>query len=350
MGYENFTTEEFIGDQDFVRWVKNPTAELDLFWADWLTRNPEQKQKVATARNIILSVQYKNQYQPNAGDMQAVWSKIQAADTDSQLASDTSRQLWPVLFRSAAALVLISVAALTSWRYLNPTKIPTGQVAAKLIEVKTARGKKDLLVLPDGSRITLNADSRITYQSDFGSTHRDLTLEGEAFFEVQPDKTKPFHIQTGNLTTTVVGTSFNINAHKADPQIKVAVSTGIVEVAADRQTPQESMVRLRPSQMTIFSKAQKELTVRSFDPDLELAWTNDRIALKNADFAQIKLVLERRYDVTFVVDKGLEVKEEFNATFENVSIDKILDALNYTSEFHYKLVKDKVFVTRKNAK
>lgn len=354
MPYENYRPEDFIKDDDFVQWVKNPADEQIAFWGKWLSEHPEKAQSVAAAREIILAVRYKNHFQASESDFKVVWANIQAAR--QSIVSEAERGslwLWPSFARAAAAVVIISMAALLAWQYTGRregTARTDSARMASLIEFRTSKGRKNQITLPDGSRVRLNADSRINYRSDFGTGRRDVALDGEAFFEVTPDKTRPFRIQTGRLTTTVVGTSFNINAYADNPEIKVAVATGVVEVASELKTSSESMVRLRPEQMSVFDKTHKELTIKAFDPGLELAWVNDRIMLKNADFEEIRRVLERQYAVTFVVDKGLKVKEDFNATFENVPLKKVLDALNYTSEFHYKLVKDKVYVSRKNAK
>jgi transmembrane sensor len=352
MQYENYRAEDFLRDDDFVQWVKNPTDAQVSFWENWLSEHPEKAKTIAAAREIILSVRYKNYYQPSHAEFQAVWENIRAGKPSSIKEPQSTRLLWPVFIRAAAAIFIISIAALLAWQYLSSKEVAQKPAVlhVSLVEFKTAKGRKNSITLPDGSRVKLNADSRITYRSDFGIGHRDLILEGEAFFEVTPDKTRPFHIETGRLTTTVVGTSFNISAYAASPQIKVAVKTGVVQVTSELKTKYESQIRLLPEQMSVFDKAGKELTIKVFDPKLELAWVSDRIALKNAGFEEIKQLLERQYAVTVVVQEGLKVKEEFNATFENATIKKVLDALNYTSEFHYKLVKDKVYVTKRNEK
>nr|WP_295922283.1 FecR family protein [uncultured Dyadobacter sp.] len=351
MRYEHYRPEDFIKDDDFVQWVKNPSDASATFWEKWLLQHPEKAQTVAAAREIILSVRYKNHFEASEADLKSVWKNIQAAKQFSA-PMQQERPLWPSFIRAAAAIVILSIAALLAWQYTSRTPGVArqgGTGMASLIEFKTAKGEKNRITLPDGSQVRLNADSRIAYRSDFGTGGRDVTLEGEAFFEVTSDKARPFRIQTGRLTTTVVGTSFNINAYADNPQIKVAVATGVVEVASELKTRNESMVRLRPEQMSVFTKDNRELTIKAFDPKLEMAWVTDKIALKNAGFEEIRRVLERQYAVTFVVEKGLQVKEDFNATFENVPIKKVLDALNYTSEFQYKLVKDKVYVTKKKS-
>ena len=354
MHYENYTPEDFLKDDDFIQWVKNPTDEQRFFWESWLTIHPEKAETVAKAREIILSVRYKNYYQPSESDVRAVWENIQLGQRSERSEIRwTPRLTWPSLSRYAAAVAIIVLSSTLIWNYTQRKKTDSAPVAQTLpvrIELKTSKGEKDTLRLPDGSTVTLNSGSRIVYESDFGKELRNLSLEGEAFFEVAPNPEIPFNIQTGQLTTTVVGTSFNINAYPGDPQIRVAVMTGKVKVAGQSETGEVSKLTLVPNQMSLFEKGKGDLTMTSFDADREFGWMSNTIVLKNADFQEIRKILEREYSVTFVVEKGLKVKEEFSAKFENAPIKKVLDALNYTSRFQYSLVKDKVYVTKKDEK
>ncbi|CAG5000120.1 hypothetical protein DYBT9275_02394 [Dyadobacter sp. CECT 9275] len=354
MHYENYQPEDFLKDDDFIQWVKNPTDAQILFWEKWLSEHPEKALTVARAREIILSVRYKNYYQPAESEMMAVWENIRSGERSASSRAPWYRQLpLPAVTRYAAAAVIVLLLTLLSRNYLNQKDSQSESVAVSSpvrVEHRTARGEKTTLTLPDGSKIKLNAGSRIVYQSDFGRKNRDLTLEGEAFFDVTHDTSRPFRIRTGGLTTTVVGTSFNISAYEENPIIKVAVLTGKVRVMGESKSGGENEMLVVPDEMSVFAKETGGLTMEGFDRQLELGWKDNVIILKNAGFPEIKKVLEREYAVTFVVEKGLKVKEEFSAKFENAPIKKILDALNYTSRFQYNLVKDKVYVTQKHEK
>lgn len=352
MHYDHYTPEDFLKDDDFIQWVKNPTDAQILFWENWLRTHPEKKQVVATAKAIILSVRYKNSYQPSEADMKAVWENIRLGERSNSAKKQWFRVL-PLssLTRYAAVVAMVSLIALLAWKYTSRNTKATGPVAVKSvirIDRQTVKGERRTVTLPDGSTVKLNAESRITYQSDFGEHNRNLVLEGEAFFDVMPDPSVPFNIRTGDLTTTVVGTSFNINAYPASPQIRVAVRTGKVKVASGEADTEKML--LLPDEMSVFEKKDGSLTSRQFDPLSEFGWVSNTIVLTNADFKEIKRVLEKEYAVTFVVEKGLNVKEDFSARFKDAPIRKVLDALNYTSRFQYNLVKDKVYVTQKNEK
>ncbi|RRB04405.1 FecR family protein [Larkinella rosea] len=351
MKYQNYQLEDFLKDDDFIRWVKNPTVKQNHFWESWLMEHPDKAQTVALARQLILSVRYKHSYQPSEEDLTTVWERIQAGEPSTQSARIVRFPVpAPTLLRFAAIFLITVAAAVTVWRYTLPdksTKNVTSQAITRLIQTRTIRGQRELIQLPDGSSVKLNAESVLSYSSDFGKTGRALTLEGEAFFEVAHDASKPFIIQTGKLRTTVVGTSFNINAYPENPDITVAVLTGKVKVGAASKAPINTPDFLVPSDLYSYQKSSEKGRKEQVNLDELLAWKDDVIILKNADFQEIKKKLERWYAVNFVVQKGLKVKEDFSARFNNTSLKSILDALNYTSNFQYELVNNTVFVTQK---
>lgn len=349
MHYDHYTPEDFLKDDDFIQWVKNPTDAQILFWENWLNAHPEKAEAVVKAKQIILSVRYKNHYQPTAMDVKAVWDNIQLGK-DSATAQKQWFRLQPLSYplRYAAALAMVSLLSLLVWDYTHRRETLSASKATNQsagVEHKTAKGQKETFTLPDGSTVRLNSESRITYRRDFGHKNRNTVLEGEAFFDIAHDASRPFTIQTGTLTTTVVGTSFNINAYADRPQIRVAVRTGKVKVAVGAES--KKPVTLVPDEMSVFEKKSGSLTSQAFDPVKEFGWASNTIVLQNAGFSEIKRVLEKEYAVTFVVEKGLNVKEDFSARFNDAPIRKVLDALNYTSRFQYKLVKDRIYVTKK---
>ncbi|MFC5411944.1 FecR family protein [Larkinella bovis] len=351
MAYQNYQLEDFLKDDDFIRWVKNPTAEQNHFWDRWLVEHPDKVQTVAQAKQLILSVRYKYSYQPSEADVRAVWERIQNTEPSTKPARLIR---FPVsvsgLLRFAAIFLITLSAAVTIWKYAlqhKPTKTAINQHLTNTIQTRTIRGQRTRLRLPDGSLVKLNAESALTYSADFGQTNRAITLEGEAFFEVAHDPSKPFTIQTGKLKTTVVGTSFNINAYPENPDITVAVLTGKVKVATAATEITNNPDFLVPSDLYSYQKANETSRKEKINLTEVLAWKDNIIVLKNASYEEIKKKLERWYGVSFVVPKGLKVKEDFSARFSNNSLKSILDALNYTSNFQYELVNNTVYVTRK---
>ena len=351
MNYETYQLEDYLGDESFIHWVMNPLSEDSQGWQKWVEAHPEKSGLISLAKDTLLSVQYKNRSVPSVEDMDEVWLKIKNGKQSRRSSFRISALHFTGWVRYAAVLLAVSGLSWLSWKYLQKGDVilqPVPRITASTIQQKTDKGDKRNVQLPDGSRVLLNSDSRITYSEDYGDTDRRIVLDGEAFFEVMPDAARPFIIRTGKLETIVVGTSFNISAYKGNPDIKVAVVTGKVRVKAHLDAEGVKEVVLFPSQMLTYGQADGEFKKENTDLVTETSWKKNVFFLKNADFQEIKDKLERWYSVTFVVDEGLDVKEDFTARFGDVPLEQVLDALNYTSRFQYERINDKVYVKKKH--
>ncbi|WP_315822132.1 FecR family protein [Paraflavitalea speifideaquila] len=147
-----------------------------------------------------------------------------------------------------------------------------------LVEITTPRTVKDTVRLPDGSTIVLNAGSRLHYPENFSNTERSISLEeGEAFFEVAHDPAHPFVVHTGPLTTTALGTSFNIRTYATENKVTVALFTGKVKIDhLNTAGNKASTMMLLPSEQVSFDRRQLSLRKTSFAKSEEVAgWKKD---------------------------------------------------------------------------
>jgi transmembrane sensor len=350
MKYEEYQLEDFISDESFIQWIINPGSGQSSLWDKWIAEHPDKAHVIALAKEIVLQTRYKNTFQPRESDLLDVWENIQQGKTSERINSI----LWGLpsrVFQYAAVFLLVSLASLLAWKYFDDKGTMQGVSDTAIsgpVTKKAETGEKIKVELPDGSKVILNSESQISYGGDFGKNTRKLELDGEAFFDVAHDSDRPFIIQTGAIETMVVGTSFNIKAYREAEEIKIAVQTGRVEVKTNAADHQSEKIVLVPAEMLTYQKDNGQLNKEKVNIGTIAAWQNNVLILKNADFKEIKETLERWYSVTFVVEEGLKVKEEFSARFNNVPLQRVLDALNYTSRFQYTLIKDKVYVKRKN--
>ena len=164
-----------------------------------------------------------------------------------------------------------------------------------------------------------------------------MQLEGEAFFEVARDPSRPFTITSGNLKTKVLGTSFNVKAYAASNAIKVAVASGKVAVASDALNGNGNELTLLPNEMAVYSKISDELTITTFDKLDELAWKDGVLAFKNRDINQITKELARWYGVTFVLDKKLNYDKDYTGAFDNKSLREVLEGISFVFNFQFKI-------------
>jgi len=232
---------------------------------------------------------------------------------------------------AAVILVLLVVSF-----YQFPEKVEQPLTVAQ-IEKSTEPGHKLSFHLEDGTKVKLNAGSKLTYSSSFSSNQRLVTLEGEAFFEVTKDITRPFKVVTGSVTTTALGTSFNINAFPSNKNIEIALVTGKVSVEKTLQSGKSNVLVLYPNEMATVVKDDNSFSKSTFDFNQKISWKDGLIYFKDADYFEIVSTLESWYGVRFHANK-IPVKEwEFTGKFENESLNDILIALQFIHNFEYKI-------------
>lgn len=167
--------------------------------------------------------------------------------------------------------------------------------------LSTPRGGEYQLVLPDGSKIWLNAASSIKFPTRFMGKERTVFLQGEAYFEVAKNKQMPFYVKLDNdIAVEVTGTHFNIMAYNDEMEIKTTLEEGSVKV-----THKNSTVLLSPSRQAIIKKGDESLTVSNADVAKELAWKNGMIEFDGEALPYILRQLSRWYDVNINFENGI---------------------------------------------
>ena len=190
------------------------------------------------------------------------------------------------------------------------------------VQVKVPFNETQRVVLPDHSSITLNAGSTLTYPERFAGNTREITLEGEAFFDVTPDPSKPFIIHAGGLNTTVLGTTFNVMAYKLAQQFTITVLTGKVAVM---DTLSRKEVTLLPKQRVSFNTTTAEMTTSEVErPEQSIAWSEGKLIFEDTPLAEVVERLSFRYGVNIVLVNKQLANCRFNGEFEHESLEDIL--------------------------
>lgn len=171
------------------------------------------------------------------------------------------------------------------------------------------RGAEYQLILPDGSRVWLNAASSLKYPTRFTGTERKVFLKGEAYFEVAKNATMPFNVYTdANIKIEVLGTHFNIMDYDDEAAVKTTLAEGKVKISN-----QQTTVTLMPSQQAVWKKKLQQMSVRQVDPEKEIAWKNGMIEFNDDDLPYIMRQISRWYDVD-VSFEGAVPDESYNGS------------------------------------
>lgn len=328
-------------DEFFVAWVKNPTREADEFWSEWIGANPDRLSILEEAAHIIKSVQYRDNALLQQDEHTEMLENIlrerhgkpptQAADSYIRFA-----------YKLAAAIVIITGGYLWFGNDLGSEPVYLEKV--ELISRTNPKGRKSVITLPDGSRIKLNAESSLTFESDFGEKNRVVTLSGEAFFEVRKDVKMPFIIRTGKLQTKVLGTSFDVRSYEREGNIQVVVVTGEVEVSDSLGT----VVILSPKEVLEYSVYEGNIK-RSVCRDFKsvIGWKDGFLVFDNEPIPKVVEKLENWYGVNIEFANGCRIAGSYTGEYHNKSLENVMDGISYASGFQYQIVNDSTLIISK---
>ena len=224
-----------------------------------------------------------------------------------------SRKQWIGI---AASLVLICTVLWLTFNHVYDN----GSVSFVRIDSKD---KVQTQSLPDGSVITLNTRSTIVYPGRFTGNIRPVSLSGEAFFKVSPDKTKPFIIKVNDVTVRVVGTSFNIKSRNG--KTEVIVETGIVQVSK-----KQNSIDLNPGEQVTVTKEQGLLAKQQSKGKLYNYYLTGQLVCDKTPLSEVVQALNEVYSTHIViVNKSLE-NLPITTTFKGQSLDEVLDVISGT--------------------
>jgi ferric-dicitrate binding protein FerR (iron transport regulator) len=211
--------------------------------------------------------------------------------------------------------------------------------------VSVGKGQKANITLPDGTKVWMNSDTELRYGSRFNNSRRILELEGEAYFEVFPDKDRTFIVQTGGLSIKALGTSFDLKSYANEAHVSTVLMTGKVEVESEYET-----IILLPNERIIFDKANKTMVKNAvFEAYDYASWKYDTLTFEAETFENIVRTLERYYNIKITFESESLKRYRFTGTSGNASLESILQRLSLTSPLSYE-VSDSMILLRENTK
>ncbi|MFS4456138.1 FecR family protein [Maribacter sp. 2304DJ31-5] len=232
---------------------------------------------------------------------------------------------WYGIVASFLVLLGISVGFLLQ----TPEKIEVKQPL--LLTQTSLSGQKTDIVLSDGTKIRLNSGSTLVFPDSFGNmASREVTLIGEAFFDVTPNPSKPFIINSGELVTKVLGTSFNISAYPENNLSMVTVATGEVEVTPKFDAADG--VIITPNEQAVFNKDNENMQTRKVAMDRYLNWKNGIIQFEDETLGRVAEVLERWYGVHIAMENKALAECHITATYDNARLSVILKSIVYAKK------------------
>lgn len=232
-------------------------------------------------------------------------------------------------YNYAAAILLISFPFGAYLWYKNQASHPE-----LLVESVVPIVQRDTIMLMDGSRVILNAGSSLRYPERFSGIVREVYLEGEGYFEVAKDPSRPFIVHAGPLKTKVLGTSFNINAYAGQSKMEVSVLTGKVQV---EETKSGRSVDLLPREKVRYTIADDKFAkIEAADINKDLAWNTGRLAFEDAPLTDIVQQYYRRYGKKIEIESESLKSCRLSLVFDQESPQEILKMIALLTNAHVK--------------
>jgi ferric-dicitrate binding protein FerR (iron transport regulator) len=212
------------------------------------------------------------------------------------------------------------------------------------------KGSVSEMILPDGSVIFLNADSKIKYSIEGKKGIREVYLTGEAWFDVAKNKKKPFVVHTPFYDVHVTGTQFNVKAYETDKEVTTTLEEGQVIIQSSENYKLAEDVILKPGEQIVLNTETKAATVKTVNTSWFTSWKDNKLIFVNMDMKELIVLLERKYGVEIEVNNKEILKLHFDGTIKNESIIEIMEIIKKTLPINYKVVGQKIEITNNKTK
>ena len=307
----------------------NISAEDNQMLKAWLSKDPANRTILRRCREIWMTTQA--EHQATNYDWKAGFEKFCLRKEQQQQQTRSQRNYRLVkLLRYAALLVFaVSVAAVICYR--QGSQSWKGQLAD--VEMNVPMGSTLSLRLPDGTQVSLNGGSTLSYPQSFGLKDRKVNLTGEAYFAIVHHTDQPIEILTSKMTVRDIGTKLNITNYPEDNQAKVVIDEGSVELKTGNDTQTSIIVA---GQEAIIDKQSGRISIVSKQYDGN-AWSKGELIFHNTTVADIAKRLERTYNIDISIHHPATANKRFYGTFSTreQSYTDILQALKETGTLKY---------------
>jgi transmembrane sensor len=397
--YLQFTVEDLVDDREFISWVLHGKSQKE--WISFLTENSEFSSTANKARKIIELLRDRDDHLSES-DILKIWKNIESFDNKFRKWT-TNFKLNTVLRYAAVLVVALSVGSVGYWvlyqnqkSYVYTTSADAGtsnqsrlflsngttvdlekensKVAmnadqqividndkvidlsktgkvneSKMNEVIIPFGKKSQLILEDGTKVWLNAGSRIAFPTKFKGENREVFLEGEAYFEVTHNNSVPFVVNTSDIAIKVLGTRFNLSAYKTDKITETVLIEG--KVALSEQSVLgflKGETILAPNQKASYNHNDRSISVKN-DPDAATAivWTEGLFRFSQQNLSDVLNKLHRYYNVQFIFDREFPTTDLITGKLDlKESVEQVMVALGDVADIKFRINGDKIYIEK----
>ncbi|HEY9046048.1 MAG TPA: FecR domain-containing protein [Ohtaekwangia sp.] len=313
----------------------SPDEEKELL--AWIARAPENEKHYQEYKKLfdLSREHYTRKETDRAVDLDLEWNHflntIQQKKSESNVRTLEPRS-FAVWYKIAASILLLAVTGWIVLQFLPKGKDVQYQTASNTLTVS----------LPDGSQVTLNSHSSLSYSASYNDDNRTVALKGEAFFNVTRNPQKPFIIQANDAQVEVLGTSFNVLAYDSLSAVEVVVETGVVKLSVPAL---KTEVKLEAGQKGIYSRQASQLSSKVNDDINFQSWNTRKIVFEEEDLRTVIATLNRIYQANITVAADIPASCAVTVTFDHQSLEAVLRVLENTLNLTYKINGNQIEIT-----
>ncbi|MCK5028468.1 MAG: FecR domain-containing protein [Bacteroidales bacterium] len=280
----------------------------------------------------------------NKINVDSAWEKLKdRIEEDEQalpiIEERKSRRLHaPFVLKYAAAIILlVSVGFFTTKYYMS-----LQDDYRNITEITAKNEIIEQITLPDGSIVSLNADSKLEYPEEFTDNERKVKLTGEGFFDVTKNPEKPFIIEAENAEVRVLGTSFNVNTRLSKDNVEVFVKTGLVELK--RKNNGDEKLLIKPGNVGVLTKSKLEKSVNTNNNII--AWKTREIIFREDKMSDVIHILNTVYNTSIICENQEVLNLKYTSTFANQDINSVLNVICVTFDLKVEYKNDKIYLIK----
>lgn len=328
-----------IDDALLARFVAGTATEADLAEIKrWIAAAPERNAELAVIRELAQLATAL----PSSRRVRAMWESLESRLDEPEeklngvdraareprrlgLVPSASRPRWRPRLRAGAAHLVFALALIgvLTWRVGQEAPVDTAETVEMTREVQTSRGEKMRLKLLDGTQVDLGPESSL-HMRYVANGPRELTLEGEAIFDVTHDPNRPFRVRSGNAVTEDLGTVFGVRAYPGEGEVRVIVSEGVVVL---RPAEPGEVAVLHPGDVGRLDAQGRIETESGVNVDAYLGWAVDRLFYEHVPLREIANDLERAYDVTILIPDSTLAASRVTLDLQAATLAEVLHAI-----------------------
>jgi transmembrane sensor len=298
---------------------------------EWVDGSEDRKRELARIKNVWILAGLGNEIDLSRKELEIehIWNIIR------QLNQKEQRKAFRLRFiRYAAAILLLIGFSGTVGYFISNLSTKS---KSEFTEIIVPKGERSTVVLPDGSTVQLNSDSHLKFVSSFNSGKRKVTLEGEGFFKVTHDQSRPFVVEAHGIQIEVLGTSFNVSSYPDDSFITTYLVSGKVKINDSHDD-----IFLSPNEAYSYNKITHESINMKISDQRFSNWTKGILTINGETIGELAKKIERRFNVQIIFGDN-EVKQHmYTGSIRDEDLVTVLQALEFASSIKYERKGDSI--------